>query len=86
MDKNNRIITIVNCKSIQLNGVEHIVGFDEKCIVLSTDSGRVVIEGSNLKVDSLTKSDGELVVIGEFSGLYFSKEKKAQSFFEKFLK
>lgn len=84
--KKDRIITIKNCSSVLLNGVNHIVGFDEKCIILSCDFGRVVIEGETLKVDSLLKETGEISIVGKFSGLYFSEEKHKESFIKQIFK
>ena len=86
MENNTRIITIENCSNIQLNGVDHIIGFDEKCVILSTDFGRIVIEGNNMKVESLEKPTGIIDISGEFYGLYHSHEKRTQSLFKRLFK
>ena len=77
--KNERLISIVNCGEVKLNGVEHIVGFDEKCVILSCDFGRVIIEGEGMKVESLSKENSEISIVGNFKGVYLSEEKKQKS-------
>lgn len=84
--KKDRLITIKNCNSILLDGVNHIIGFDEKCIILSCDFGRVVIEGDALKVDSLLKETGEISIVGKFAGLYFSEEKHKENILKQIFK
>lgn len=89
MEQNNKTektILIKNCECVTMNGVDHIVGFDEKCVVLSCDFGRVVIEGEGMKIESLTKNSGEICVLGKFRGMYFSEEKHSEGVFKKMLK
>jgi hypothetical protein len=85
-EKKDRLITIKNCDTIVLNGVDHIVGFDERCVILVCDFGRVVIEGENMKVESLEKNGGEICVVGKFKGIYMSEEKKSDNSLKKLFK
>lgn len=78
-NKKERVISIVNCGTVKLNGVEHIVGFDEKCVILSCDFGRVIIEGEGMKVESLSKENGEIYIAGKLRGVYLSEEKKQKA-------
>ena len=80
--KNNKTVTIENYKKVALNGVNHILGFDERCIILSTELGKIIVEGKNMKIESLTKESGEVQISGEFRGLYFSEEKKTKRMFK----
>ena len=77
-NKNNRLISVKNCECVTLNGVSHIVGFDDKCINLSCDFGRIVIEGEGLKIESLIKEGGEISLTGKIKGIYLSDEKKKE--------
>ena len=61
-----------------MNGVINIIGFDSEYVSLETDSGRVGVEGSELKIESLEKGSGEILVSGKISGVFYS-EKKAKS-------
>lgn len=86
-DKNKeRLISIINCGTVILNGVDHIVGFDERSMILSCDFGRVIIEGEDMKVESLTKENGEICVNGKFKGVFLSEEKREENTLKKFFK
>jgi sporulation protein YabP len=84
--KQSRIITIENCESISLNGVEHIATFDEKGVVLQCDFGRIVIEGIDLKIDSLEKASGKILIKGKFKGLFFEEKKTSEGFLGRIFK
>jgi sporulation protein YabP len=85
-NKKDRLISIKNCENVNLNGVSHIAGFDEKTIVLSCDFGRIIIEGDNLKIESLTKENGEISVTGKVKGVYLSEEKHVEKQLRHFFK
>lgn len=84
--KTDRIITIKNGKNITLNGVNHIIGFDEKCIILSCDFGKIIVEGMDLKIESLLKENGEISVFGNVKGVYLTDENKTESKIKRFFK
>lgn len=74
----NSLITITDMSCIAMNGVEYIIGFDSSCVALSTAMGRIVIEGKDMKIESLEKKDGQIMVSGKISGVFMS-EKKSES-------
>lgn len=74
-------ITVVIGKSFSMEGVSDIRGFDEGYVSLDTSSGRISIEGSDLKIESLTKDDGCIFVSGNVSGVFISSEEKKRGFF-----
>ncbi len=84
--KKERLISIMNCETVTLNGVDHIVGFDERCVILSCDFGRVVIEGEGMKIESLTKDGGEICINGKCKGVFLSEEKKGETALKKLFK
>ena len=77
-EKQSRIITVENCETITLNGVEFIAAFDEKGIILQCDFGRIIVEGIDMKIDSLEKNDGKITIKGRFRGLYFEEKKHSE--------
>lgn len=81
-----RYITIKNCNDIRINGVEHILGFDEKNVVLACDFGKLFVEGEDLKVESLSKANTEICITGKFKGVYFSEIKNTESVFKRMFK
>ena len=76
--KQKRVITVENCETITLNGVDHIATFDEKGVVLQCDFGRIVVDGVDLKIDSLEKTEGKISIKGKFKGLYFEEKKSSE--------
>ncbi len=84
--QNSKMITIENYEMISLNGVEHIVQFDEGAVVLSCDFGKIVVEGEGMKIESLDKIDGKIIIKGKFRGLYFAEKKATESFFKRIFK
>ena len=43
-----------------LNGVSNIESFDEGYITLEINEGRISVEGSGMKIESLSRDDGEI--------------------------
>lgn len=80
------ILTVRCRESVTLDGVKNVEGFDEGYVSLSTDLGRVVIEGEGLKIESLTKDEGLIYVTGKISGVYYSEEKPARGVFSRLFK
>ena len=70
-------------KSVTLDGVKNVIGFDESYVSLESESGKVTIEGGGLKIESLSKEDGVIFVSGTISGIFYSEEKSAKSVFAK---
>ena len=66
-------INLVNQSILAINCVLHIVSFDEDEICIMTKSGKVVVEGKSLKVESLSKENGQILVTGEILYLSFPK-------------
>ena len=60
----NGTTVIKDRKSISLDGVESIDGFDETYISLSTNLGKMIIEGKTLKVENLSKESGNIYITG----------------------
>lgn len=79
-------LTVNNREELRLDGVINVEGFDEGYVSLSTTAGRAVVEGTNLKIESLTKEDGTILISGKIDGVMYSDEKIRSGFFSKFFK
>ena len=66
--------------------VQNIVSFDDTFVALQTQGGRINVEGSELRVDSLQKENGKIHIIGNISGVFYSKEGIKQKAFSKLFK
>lgn len=69
------VVNVLNRSQLSMNGVLHIVSFDEDEITIMTREGKVHVEGNDLKVESLSKENGSILVIGEIVEITFEKEK-----------
>ena len=76
-------LTLSEMKELRTNGVKNVVGFDEGSVLLETDLGRLTVEGSDLKIESLSKENGEIVIVGNVSGIFYSGDKSNKGFFGK---
>ncbi len=75
-------LTVYDRKLLTLNGVDNVLGFDSDYVSLSTNMGRVGVEGEALKIESLTKEDGTVVISGKINGVYYSEEKASRGVFK----
>lgn len=73
-------LTIKDKNRLSCNGVINILGFDPSYISVETDGGRIVIEGENLKIESLEKDSGRMYIVGKITGVYYSEEKAKKAF------
>lgn len=72
-------LTVKERNRITLNGVTNVSSFDSDYVTLEINDGRVYIEGSGLKIESLSQTDGEIAISGKINGVFYEKEKKAKT-------
>lgn len=86
MDKKNPIHSYINVKdgkNVTMDGVVNILRFDEKNVSLEYDAGKIEIEGDGLKIESLSREDGVIIVNGKIEGVFYYKEQISRGFFKK---
>ena len=76
-------LNVKDKREITLNGVINVEGFDESYVTLRTEEGKFIIEGSGLKIESLSKEDGVIVISGSFSGAFYSENKATKKLFSR---
>ena len=87
MNKTGKYYVLINDKSnITLNGVKNVAGFDESYVTLDMDDGRITVEGQSLKIENLSKENGEIYVTGEIRGVLFEEEKASRGVFKRLFK
>ena len=74
-------LMMLNRKSMEITGVEDVISFDTKEVLLETTMGILTIKGEDLKVNRLSIEKGELEIEGtvdsmEYSGISSYKRKK----------
>ena len=76
-------VVIDNRKSLIINGVINIEGFDDGEVTLIINEGKINVEGSKLKIESLTKESGEIIITGDISGVFYSGQKLSSGLLSK---
>lgn len=69
LDREKSVVINIG-KSFSMYGVSDIRAFDEGYISLDTSSGRITVEGRELKIESLSKDDGHINVRGDVTGVF----------------
>ena len=70
----------------KIDGVENVLGFDESYVSLMTVAGKIIFEGQDLKIESLTKDNGEIVICGKISGALYEEQKSAKGILSRIFK
>ena len=79
----HRELTIKDRKNLTLNGVINVEEFTDSFMTLKTSEGLIFVEGSELKIESLTKEDGSLLVSGNISGVFYKTKSEKKSWFSR---
>lgn len=83
INERNKNIQITIGKSFSMYGVSDIRGFDEGYVSLDTSSGKITVEGKDLKIESLTKDDGHIEISGNVSGVFCDYDNESKGFFKR---
>ncbi|MBP0990666.1 MAG: sporulation protein YabP, partial [Oscillospiraceae bacterium] len=64
-----------------------VVGFNETLIVLTTEGGRLTVEGEEIQITALDVESGKMTATGRFDSLmYGDAEKTRRGFFSRLLR
>ena len=70
------LVRIEEGKYLYMNTVTHIVAFAQNEVVLATQGGRLMVEGEELKIESLDKNRGEITVTGKIESVSLSEKRE----------
>ena len=85
MDNTHQELIVKDKKTLALNGVENILDFSEIEMTIETTFGVVVVEGTDMKIENLSKDDGIVNVVGNIEGFYYKRQSEKKGFFSKIL-
>ena len=77
---------ITDREKLVINGVINVEFFGEEFLIMNTHLGEVTVEGGELKIESLTKENGEILITGKINGVFYKEEKGDKGFFRKIFK
>lgn len=69
-------IRVYNRETIEVGGVDEILSYDDRTIILSVCGTRAVIEGENLRVIGLSVEEGKIKATGRINGFFYEEEIK----------
>ena len=79
-----------NRRTCNLTGVNDVLSFDEKEIIIETEQGMLMIKGNDLHVNRLTLDKGEVDVDGRIDSFTYSEQSgmagKGESFLSRLFK
>ncbi len=61
--------------SVEVDGVESVLGFDESYVAFDTVAGKIIVEGQGLKIENLSKERGEILISGKINGVFYEEKK-----------
>ncbi len=68
-------VTMTDRSSISLSGVEEVLCYDEKNIVMRTLLGQLTLDGEGLNIVQLSLNEGIVSVDGRIDALYYMEER-----------
>ena len=71
----NQELIIKDRRLLTVDGVKNVQSFGEDYLRIETVMGILNIEGGELKIESLTKEDGKIQVVGNISGIFYENQK-----------
>ncbi len=66
-------IMIKDRASVEVDAVKNIRAFDSDSVVIELTDGRLIVEGEDLKIESLDKNAGKLHLTGEINAVIYPK-------------
>ena len=80
-------VAMTNRRLCMINGVNDVLSFDEKEVLLETEQGMLQIKGQDLHVSRLTLERGEIDIDGKIDSLIYlngvDASGKKESFWER---
>lgn len=87
LDELKHDVIIKGRKRMELTGASDVTSFDDREIVVQVSNFGVTIEGEGLKIERFNSENGELILNGTITGIFYfnkdmSKKKKSGGFFK----
>ena len=79
-------LTLSERQQLSMTGVSEVVSFDENAVVLRTELGILVIQGSNLQLKTLSLEGGQVVVEGSVAALHYEEPRPLGGWLRRLLK
>lgn len=81
-------LTLTDRKTLSVDRVQFVENFEPSQISISTECGKIVVEGKDLRIEDLSREDGKILICGTVEGIFYAENSPARGagFFSRFLK
>ena len=79
-------LTLDERSKLTMTGVTEVLSFDEAAVVLRTELGKLLIQGQELKLKTLSLEGGQVEVEGKISALDYEEPRAREGFFRGLLR
>lgn len=90
LNKKTHKVTMNNRRNVSITGVNDVLSFDVKEVLLETELGMLMMKGADLHISRLSLEKGEVDVEGKIDSLTYSEQdsfaKKSESILGKLFK
>ena len=69
-------LTLEERKRLTMTGVTEVVSFDDGMVVLHTNLGILTVQGTGLRLKTLSSDGGQMAVDGEISALSYEEPRE----------
>ena len=76
-------LTLNERREMTMTGVTEVVSFEDTAVVLKTSLGTLILQGSGLKLKTLSLDGGQVAVDGTISAMVY-QEPRAAGFLQRF--
>ena len=74
MESQGQNITIESCKRVTATEITSVDSFSDKQIILSYANGRIVVQGSGMKIVNFSKSTGAFSATGDITSARYMQK------------
>ena len=64
-------VSMISREKLDINGVIDVLDFDNTCVNIKTCMGVLSVEGTDIKIVSLSKDSGKIYIEGKFDNLFY---------------
>lgn len=76
IEKTPHLFTLESRKKLTITGVDSVDGFSEQILKLSVNGEKLCVGGTNIKITSYNKANGNLSAEGDFFEIKYAQKKE----------
>ena len=69
--ENKHSLSMLSREKLDVEGVIDVLDFDSSCVNIKTNMGVLSVEGSDLRIISLSKETGKIYIEGSIDSLFY---------------